>query len=148
MRTFDVSYAIMIGLVLLLCFVLVSCVAADMIIQARELKNTKNEPASRNRIGWLSRKYGMLIMRKHDHGRLSERDLKLVTRMTNPKSRTATQGGPPVFSVKSRVLVLNRRGNKKESSPGAAIGNFLAVNRFAMMRRKDDELLERRMQAR
>jgi hypothetical protein len=148
MRTFDVSYTVIIGLVLLLCFVLVLSVAADMIIQARELKNTKNEPASRNRKGWLSRSYGMLVMRKHDHGRLSQRDLKLVTRMNKAKSRTSAQGGPAVSPMKNRVLVLNRRGNKKESSPGAEIGNFLAVNRFAMMRREDDELLERRMQAR
>ncbi len=90
----------------------------------------------------------MLVMRKHDHGRLSERDLKVVTRMNQANPRTSTQDVSAVAPVKNRVLVLNRRGNKKASSQGAAIGNFIAVNRFAMMRRKDDELLERRMQAR
>jgi hypothetical protein len=148
MRTFDVSYAVMIGSALLLGFVLMLSVVDDVIIKARKLKNFINASASDDKKGWLANKFGILVTLKHYQARAPRPGLKLIAGSMKTQSCNLAGKESAVFPSRAVLLILNRRGIKKDYSSRIAIGNLLSTDRYAMMRRKDDEAFERRMQAR
>jgi hypothetical protein len=148
MRTFDVSYAVMIGLALLLCFVLTLSIAGDAISKARKLKKVINESVSHDKRDWFAKKYGILVRLMRRQPRSPRFELKLVAESSREQSCNLPRAESAAFPSRAKVLVLNQRGTKKDYSSHRAIGNLLTTDRYAMTRRKGDEAFERRMHAR